>query len=301
MKVTWPDYNGAREAGQEEPLEKECKTPEPIIRILQPGDEAALRAFVLPRLASSVFLLSNMQAAGLADHGEVYQGSYAAAFEGDAIVGVAAHYWQGNLVLQAPKHSALLWRAAVRASGRPLSGMVGPAEQVTTVFQQLALTLAELVVPPALASGALRGRAMEPRDLELITNWRVGYALEALGEPDTPETHARCRAAIERQLNEGRMWLVETQGQPVACSGFNAVTPEVVQVGGVWTPPALRSRGYARAAVATSLLAARAQGVPLAVLFAGDYNIAAQKAYRSLGFRQVGEFRLVRLKDSRWL
>ena len=82
--------------------------PEPIIRILQPGDEAALRAFVLPRLASSVFLLGNMQMAGLADHGEVFQGSYAAAWEGDAIVGVAAHYWQGNLVVQAPQQLTAL-------------------------------------------------------------------------------------------------------------------------------------------------------------------------------------------------
>ena len=30
-------------------------------RVLQPGDEAALAAFVLPRISSSMFLLGNMR------------------------------------------------------------------------------------------------------------------------------------------------------------------------------------------------------------------------------------------------
>ena len=38
---------------------------QPLLRILHPGDEPALEAFLQPRLESSLFLLGNMRQAGL--------------------------------------------------------------------------------------------------------------------------------------------------------------------------------------------------------------------------------------------
>ena len=75
-----------------------------MIRILKPGDEAALEAFLLPRVETSMFLIGNMRMAGLANRRAAYTGAYAAAFEEEHIVGVVAHYWNDNLVLQAPVH-----------------------------------------------------------------------------------------------------------------------------------------------------------------------------------------------------
>src|SRR5512136_1609233 len=102
----------------------------PTIRILQPGDEAALEAFLLPRVESSMFLIGNMRAAGLADRGQLYQGTYAARLQDGKIVGVVAHYWNRNLILQDPVDPAVLCAAAVRASGRPIGGLLGPNGQV---------------------------------------------------------------------------------------------------------------------------------------------------------------------------
>jgi uncharacterized protein len=62
-----------------------------------------------------------------------------------------------------------------------------------------------------------------------------------------------------------------------------------VQIGGVWTPPALRGKGYGKSVVAGSLLAARSQGVKRAILFTGDNNQAAQAVYRGIGFLPTGE------------
>src|SRR2546425_12835478 len=74
--------------------------------------------------------------------------------------------------------------------------------------------------------------------------------------------------------------------------------PEIVQIGGVWTPPELRGRGYGRAVVAGSLLAARERNVRRAVLFADPRNTAAQRAYLVLGFELVGDYGLVLLARS---
>ncbi len=59
----------------------------PTIRILQPGDEAALEAFLVPRMASSMFLIGNLRASGLVDRGKPYEGTYAAVFERDEFAG----------------------------------------------------------------------------------------------------------------------------------------------------------------------------------------------------------------------
>jgi predicted GNAT family acetyltransferase len=285
----------------------------PVIRILKPGEEAALEAFLLPRVESSMFLIGNMRAAGLTDRGRAYEGTYAAAFEDQDVAGVVAHYWNQSLVLQAPVHLNTLWRRAVEASGRPIKGLLGPDDQVSAVEGALDidasnvqldeteklydLRLDKLSVPSSLGSGELTGRRIEARDLDLVTSWRIAYACEALGEEDGPQLRARCRASVQRSIEEQRTWVVEDHGVPVACSSFNAVIGEAVQVGGVWTPPELRRRGYGRAAVAASLLDVRAEGATKAILFTGEDNIAAQKAYVALGFRQVGRYRMLLLRS----
>ena len=286
----------------------------PTIKILAPGDQNALEAFLLPRLDSSIFLLNNSRASGLVDTGQRYTGAYAAAVENGSITGVVAHFWNGNLLCQAPLELLEpLWQSAVKASGRAVGGVVGPAQQVAAIRAGLgmptdrvqmdeseglfSLALRELVTPEPLRAGAVHGRRMESRDLDLLAQWRTAYNVEALGAADTPKLRQRCRADMERSLREGTTWVLEANGRPVASTSFNARIAEAVQVGGVWTPPAFRRRGYARAAVAASLLDARADGVEKAVLFTGQDHIAAQKAYRALGFQLIGDYRLLLFKE----
>lgn len=284
-----------------------------MIRILKPGDETALETFLLSCVESSMFLIGNMRTSGLIDNGQAYAGTYAAAFEDERVIGVVAHYWNQNLVFQAPVHLDSLWRAVVEASQRPIGGLIGPNDQVNAANEALeideskiqldeieklySLRLEDLLVPDGLSSGRISGRRIEPRDLELITKWRVAYSIEAIGEKDSPQLWEKCRTSVERSLKEGRTWVLEDRGEPVACSSFNTAIKEAVQVGGVWTPRELRRRGYGRSVVAVSLLDARLEGVEKGVLFTGESNIAAQKAYIALGFRNIGDYRLMLLRS----
>jgi GNAT superfamily N-acetyltransferase len=281
------------------------------LKTLSIGDEAALEAFLEPRAASSMFLRANARAAGLVDRGAPLQGTYVAAVDGGQIVAVGAHFWNGMLVLQAPEPRALepVARAASLRSGRSLSGLIGPWRQVQTARRVLGLAdrstaldsreelyeldLAELEVPPDLASGRLECRPPRAEELDLVGEWRVEYSIEALGVSGRPDLAATSRAEIERLDGEGSQWILLDRGVPVSYSAFNARLPDVVQVGGVWTPPQMRRRGYARAVVAGSLLAARSEGVRIAVLFTGEENLPARTAYEALGFRVVGDYALV--------
>lgn len=283
------------------------------IRVLGPGDEAALEAFLLPRIESSMFLVGNSRSVGIVDQGQIYQGAYAARFEDGKITGAVAHFWNGNLVLQASRDPIALCAEAVKGSGRSIKGLIGPNAQIQSVKQGLNidetnlqmneteglynLDLKELVVPDNLQSGRVTARRVEQADLDLLTEWNIAYEIEALGAEDGPELCARCREESESHIVEKRQWVLEDGGKPVASSSFNTRIQEAVQVGGVWTPPALRGRGYARAVVAASLLVARAEGAAKGILFTGGDNIAAQKAYVSLGFRQIGDYSIVLLRS----
>lgn len=286
-----------------------------LIQILDNSDREALEAFLRPRRASSLFLLSNMRRAGLEDQGLRYQGTYAAALtESGKIAGVVAHYWNGNLIFQAPPEMVVrLARSALSASPRALKGLIGPAAQVEAAYAALPIAdervqldsteklyrlyLSELQVPAALASGQVQARLVAADDVELLTRWRVAFSVETLGEVDGDDLRLRSRATADNLLRQGVTWLLEDErGRPVSTTSFNATTSEAVQVGGVWTPPEFRSRGYGRAVVAASLLDARQQGVQEAILFTDEENVPAQRAYEALGFEEIGDYRLLFLK-----
>ena len=260
-----------------------------------------------------MFLYGNMQSVGLVDHGRRFEGTYTAAFEDERITGVIAHYWNQYLVFQAPVHLGPLLEATVKASRRPVAGFIGPDDQVREAkqFMQVvqtdlkhdeaeelySLALVDLRLPAILISREVRGRRARGDDLDLLTEWLSGLSVETLSEEDNSELRLRRRENAIKMIASGQTWMLEAKGQPIATSSFNAAVQDpdgagIVQVGGVYTPPNLRGRGYARAVVAASLLAVRPESVARAVLFTGASNIPAQRAYAALGFRRIGIYRL---------
>ena len=47
-----------------------------MLRLLVPGDEPPIEVFLEHHAASSMFLRSNLRAAGIVDHGQRFQGSW---------------------------------------------------------------------------------------------------------------------------------------------------------------------------------------------------------------------------------
>jgi predicted GNAT family acetyltransferase len=219
------------------------------------------------------------------------------------------------IVVQAPVYVAQVAQALVEQSDLAISGIAGPATQVEATKQALglgnkatqidekeilfSLKLQDLQVPPALASGAVQCRLPHTEELELLSEWSVAYNVETLGRLATPDLLPHCRLEIEARQSTAKHWVLIVNNTPVAYTAFNARLPDIVQIGGVWTPPALRGNGYAKCVVAGSLLDAKSQGVERAVLFTNQENYAAQAVYRVIGFQNTGEkLGLVLFQDS---
>lgn len=277
----------------------------PTLITLQPGDEVSLEAFLLQHTDTSMFLRSNWRVAGLLYQGARFQGTYVAAYIDETIVAVAAHFWNGMVIVQAPVYLPEVVQAVVAQSGRAISGISGPAAQVEATKSILGLSnrrtqldeseilfslaLPNLQIPQALASAKVQCRLPHPEELELLTQWCAAYNVETLGQTDTPSLRPACRLVIEARQAMGTHWVLVAGDTLVSYSAFNASLPDIVQIGGVWTPPALRGKGYAKSVVTGSLLDARSLLVKRAILFTGRNNQAAQAVYRGIGFLSTGE------------
>ncbi|MEM9797528.1 MAG: GNAT family N-acetyltransferase [Pseudomonadota bacterium] len=193
--------------------------------------------------------------------------------------------------------------------GREIMGFIGAAPPVRAIMSatglvgraeglgaegldkdepQFLLDLERLTVPGG--SGDLVSLAPY-RDIAV--DWRLAYDTELkvrLNDRD------RAAADVARWIARDSHRVLVIDGMPVAMTGFNASLPDIVQVGGVYTPPERRNRGHARRAVALHLAEARAKGVRRATLFAASETAVA--CYRPLGFARIGDFAIVLLGES---
>jgi GNAT superfamily N-acetyltransferase len=283
------------------------------IRVLGAGDEALLFSFLEARLESSIFLVSNAERGGLVDRGEPLQATYAAHVVGGVITAVAAHGWNGNVLVQGDVGVEDAARAAVAATmavGRNVRGIIGPRVLVQRTRTALdldgapvaralddrlfVLELAKLRVPAVLEDRRLEFRAPTAAEVaEPLAGWRAAYHEEVLGTSLTPELVKQAFDEVSGWRHRNACWVLARDGVPVSFTGFNASARGVVQVGGVYTPPALRRNGYGRAAVAGSLLLARSEGATRSTLFTAVDNDGAVRAYTTLGYEAVSDFGLL--------
>ena len=281
------------------------------LRLLVPGDELRLFEFLERYVDTSLFLFSNVERAGLLDRGQPLQATYVAAVDATGtITAVAGHAWNGNVILQGDAGLEAAACRAVELSGRAVRGLIGPwslvlrartglgLDPTTTTHdgQELlfALSLDVLRRPSLLQQPELVVRApSEAETTRVLAGWRVDYMVETLGSKRSPELEAAALENMQGNRKAGLLWVLARGDELVAMTSFNASARGIVQVGGVYTPPGLRSRGYARAAVAGSLQCARERGAVRSILFTAEYNQAARRCYTSLGYEVIGDFGLV--------
>jgi predicted GNAT family acetyltransferase len=280
------------------------------VRLLGSGDEPLLTAFLEKYLESSVFMLSNAERAGLVDRGEPFQATYAASIARGELTAVAAHGWNGNLLLQGDLGLEDAARLATTESGRVVKAILGRSDLVRRARSALALESAPasrdlpdvlfmleldaLRVPALVSSGEVSLR--RPTDDELVAPlaaWRAAYNEEVTGAIRMPELEANALRGLQHWHSTGNVWVLERRGVLVSLTGFSGKARGIVQVAGVYTPPELRRNGYARAAVGASLLVERERGATRSTLFTGVDNIGAVRAYTTLGYRAIGDYRLL--------
>ena len=264
-----------------------------------PADAPAITAFLQAHAATSMFPLSNLLRDGMGGDAPRAMRFWLA---GDPPTGLLGVTQDGMVLPQMPALPQGLDRAHAILRDIPVMGLIGAAPQVAalrglpgladapTLLDEVeplfTLALADLIAPDCTGCRLI---PLDQAPCDLLIAWRAQAAVESLGQPqDTAQSRAAAEIAAWIAADTHRVLLRD--GVPVAMTGFNAQVPGAVQVGAVFTPPPLRGQGHARRAVALHLEEARTRGVTRASLFAA--NDQAARAYRAIGFRQIGQMTL---------
>ncbi|HLJ74003.1 MAG TPA: GNAT family N-acetyltransferase [Thermoanaerobaculia bacterium] len=180
----------------------------------------------------------------------------------------------------------------------PVRAIISPAALVESLWKRLASQLdPPTVVRMSQPVYAISGRFDFPdlkdsrfstlRDLDALVPACAAMHKEEVGidplERDAVGYRERIRELVEKKRSIIRLY----NGRIAAKCEFSAVTPEAVQLMGVWTDPPLRRHGFGRALLreVCGHLARKGKSV---TLFVNDFNRPAIALYESLGFRQIG-------------
>lgn len=215
-------------------------------------------------------------------------------------------YLGANLVPVATTPAA---RAAfadrLRPRGRRCSSLVGPAEEVLDLWRLLEAAWGPsrevradqpvmLIDADPLVEADPLVRESTRADLDILVPACVEmFTVEVGVSPTVGGAADAYRARIAEIVEEGRSFVRIDDGVVVFKAEIGAVNAGVCQVQGVWVDPRYRGRGLSKSGMAAVVRLARERIAAGISLYVNDYNTAARKAYRAVGFREVGSFATV--------
>lgn len=104
----------------------------------------------------------------------------------------------------------------------------------------------------------------------------------------SPDFASGVRAMIERNY----WWVAELAGRLCFFCHVGPWSERTAQLQGIWTPPALRGKGLATAALA-GICDALLDDFPTLSLYVNDFNEPAVALYERVGFEPVSEFQTI--------
>lgn len=207
----------------------------------------------------------------------------------------------------APRHKLALSRLDEEGIGSlldfllkhdaPLSGINSPKATSTSFAETwarrtggtfklgMAMYLYKLDAPPEgrFNQGVLRSST--GADVPLLADWAIGFEKDAHGGPVTRE---KAEEIVRGWMTYGKSYLWES-GEPVCMARSGLPTGNGVCIMSVYTPPELRGKGHASAAVAHLSSKLLKDGYKFVYLNTNAANNTANSIYKKIGFQPTAE------------
>lgn len=184
----------------------------------------------------------------------------------------------------------------LRSIGLDVPGANGPRDRIgwfAKVWDRLAgvthrpgisLRLYELrAVTPARGVGGCLRPAGEA-DTELVVAWTNAFHHEAVPREPPPASDVTVR-----RVASGDVFIWDDDG-PVSMAIKTRPTQHGISIGGVYTPPESRRRGYASACVAALSQQLLDAGFDYCTLFTDLSNSTSNAIYQQIGYVHIGDF-----------
>ncbi len=196
-----------------------------------------------------------------------------------------------------PAAAAQMLAAHFNQKNIPLAGTIGridvlqPFNESYTKPHTVHVNLMLYALQSKANFGRAKGyaRLAELRDLDLLIEWLNAFEKEVhvIAAP-TPLAERVMRRINDQQL---LLWIDDTVATdaPVAFAGFNRLPAASARIGPVYTPPALRTHGYAQAVTAAASVEAARDTTRTVFLFTDATYPASNKAYQRIGYVHVAD------------
>ncbi len=272
-------------------------------RLLEDADLAAVRRLLDADPVAGCLIATRVEAAG-ADQRRLGAELWGHADASNGLDGLCLS--GANLVPFSGSASALAGFAErAAAQGRRCSSIVGVERAVDAVWTQLTPNwgpardvragqpLMAVSASPALAPDPLV-RPVVPAELDVLMPACVAMFTEEVGvSPMGSDSGRGYRGRVRELIRAGRAFARIEDGEVVFKAELGAVSARACQIQGVWVRPDRRGEGIGAAGTAAVVAAALAHFAPVVSLYVNDYNEPALRAYRRVGFAQVGVFMTV--------
>ncbi len=176
--------------------------------------------------------------------------------------------------------------------------IISPAPLVESLWRRLRAqldppTVVRMSQPVYAIAGRLdypdlgAARLANMHDLDALVPACAAMHKEEVGIDPLDRDAIGYRERIRELVEKRRSVILVREGTIVAKCEFSAVTPEAVQLMGVWTDPRHRRQGYGRTLLreVCGHLARKGKSV---TLFVNDFNQPAIRLYETLGFSRIG-------------
>ncbi|MFJ4708359.1 GNAT family N-acetyltransferase [Streptomyces anulatus] len=269
-------------------------------RVLEPSDLGAALAVLESEPVANAFVTSRVQVAGLDPWrlgGEMW-GWYA-----DGMLRSLCYSGANLVPICAGPEAVRAFADRARRAGRRCSSIVGPAESTTRLWRLLEPTWGParevranqpLMVTESLSADVTPDplvRRVRKDETEVLMPACVAMFTEEVGiSPLAGDGGLLYQARVAELVGSGRSFARIDDGKVVFKAEIGAATPQACQIQGVWVAPEHRGKGLSETGMAAVLRYALADVAPVVSLYVNDYNTPARKAYRRVGFREVGAF-----------
>lgn len=284
------------------------------VRVLSHADTTALTALAATDPVANCFVESTLEkgrdASPVRAGGSLFLGISGAG--SPATLGrpgsLEAACWVGANVVPvgATAESGALFGTALAALHRRFASIYGPREAVLHLWKELsrgpqqAREIREnqplMVLPGAPAvDPSPTVRPSRPDEYSVVLPACVAMFEEELGFSPLQNGAVQYRLRVEDLIRNGWSLVdLNESGQVRFKADLGVVSSQCSQIQGVWVAPEYRGQGLAAPAVAAVAEHARSIA-PWVSLYVNNFNTAALRTYRTVGFEQVGTFATVLL------
>jgi GNAT superfamily N-acetyltransferase len=278
-----------------------------LVEIVSQSSQDEMLNFLIAHENYTLFLLDNFENYGAMLTDAPYSGNFKLIRSQGKVVGVFCLTRKGNLLIETILQDSIfdIVLDACYQESMTLKGIVGNWNfcgpfweylKIKKVIQKDVFTSKEILYSIDL----YKHNFLPQSNVRFLTEndyiqWKP-LRLDYLVEQGVPNdlTDKQLLDQFLEKVKRKITWGLFLNNALVSIADLNAKALDLGQVGGVYTVPSFRQRGYSRSVMQQLLLDARElHKIRKIIIFTGEQNFPAQKLYNSFEVLQVGYFALL--------